>query len=82
MVVLAIKPEDRNIDRLTRDTSFITPILDGSGLRISYAVESTPRLVLLDSRHQCVGIFDGWGVETRIDCSSQINRLLKPKPTQ
>lgn len=82
VVVLAIKPEARNIDRLTRDTSFIVPILDGSGLRISYAVESTPRLVLLDSRHQCVGIFDGWGVETRIDCSSHINRLLKSKPTQ
>lgn len=82
VIVLSVRPDARSLDRLTRDTSFKTPVLDGSGLRISYAVESTPRLVLLDSRHQCLGIYDGWGIETRLDCGQEINRLLQPKPAR
>ena len=79
VIVLAVKSDARSLDRLTRDTSFKTPVLDGSGLRISYAVESTPRLVLLDARHQCLGIYDGWGFETRLDCGQEIIRMLQPK---
>lgn len=77
VIAFAVKADERNIARLTRDTSFRTPVLDGSGLRISYGVESTPRLVLLDSRHQCLGIFDGWGAETRLECGQEITRLLE-----
>ena len=80
VIVLAVKSDPRSLERLTRDTSFKTPVLDGSGLRISYAVESTPRLVLLDARHQCLGIYDGWGFETRLDCGQEIGRMIQAKP--
>jgi hypothetical protein len=54
VLLLPVKPESRPLERLVRDTSFKTQVLDGSGLRISYAVESTPRLVLLDSKNKCL----------------------------
>lgn len=39
------------------------PVLSGTGLRLSYAVESTPKWVVLDSKGVVRGTLDGWGPE-------------------
>ncbi len=82
VLLLPVKPESRPLERLVRDTSFKPQVLDGSGLRISYAVESTPRLVLMDSRHKCLGIYDGWGTEAQTECDQEIDRLLMSIPNR
>jgi peroxiredoxin len=40
------------------------PILDGSGLHISYGVEGTPKLMVLDGNGVVRGDYVGWGRET------------------
>ena len=40
------------------------PVLDGSGLHISYGVEGTPKLMLLDGNGVVRGDYVGWGSET------------------
>lgn len=40
------------------------PMLSGTGLRLSYAVDATPKLVVLDAAGVVRGSYVGWGPET------------------
>lgn len=52
------------------------PIYDGSGLRITYGVEVTPRLVLVDKQGIVRALHEGWGGETRQQCTEDLKQLL------
>lgn len=51
-------------------------VLNGSGLRSSYGLESTPKIVLLDAkgivRLNCLG----WGQETQSEITSELKRTI------
>lgn len=53
------------------------PILNGSGLRASYAVETTPKIVLLDGAGIVRGAWLGWGRETAHEVQEELRRWLK-----
>ena len=53
-----------------------TPIYDGSGLRITYGVEVTPRLVLVDRQGVIRALHEGWGGETRQQCAEDLRLML------
>jgi peroxiredoxin len=52
------------------------PILHGGGVRISYAVEATPKMVLVDAGGTVRGSFVGWGHETAGEVLSELRRWL------
>ena len=52
------------------------PILSGTGLLISYAVDATPKLVLLDGGGTVRGNWTGWGQETADTITTELRRWL------
>jgi peroxiredoxin len=52
------------------------PILHGGGLRISYGVETTPRLVVIDSAGVVRAAYTGWGSETATEVLAEVRRWL------
>jgi peroxiredoxin len=52
------------------------PILHGGGVRISYAVETTPKMVLIDSVGMVRGTYVGWGHETPTEVLTELRRWL------
>ena len=57
---------DREAVRRQRAELKLTmPLFDGRGLRQSYAVEGTPKLMVIDADGMLRGAWVGWGEETR-----------------
>jgi peroxiredoxin len=52
------------------------PLLHGGGMRASYGVETTPRLVLIDGNGVVRGLYLGWGRETAADVLAELRRWL------
>lgn len=52
------------------------PVLHGGGLRASYAVEATPKIVLIDAAGVVRGSYLGWGSETAGDVMADLRRHL------
>lgn len=55
------------------------PALNGLGLRISYNVEATPKLVLLDSEQIVRGMWTGWGPQTPAEVLQELKQWLPKK---
>jgi peroxiredoxin len=55
------------------------PILHGGGLRISYGVDTTPHLVVIDSAGTVRGAYTGWGRETAAEVTAELRRWLPVK---
>jgi peroxiredoxin len=53
------------------------PLLDGSGLLVSYGVESTPRIVVLDASGTVRAAVLGWGAETPGEVEGAVRRCVK-----
>jgi hypothetical protein len=54
------------------------PLYSGGGMRISYGVETTPKIVLIDSVGIIRGMYLGWGRETGNEILAELRRWLKP----
>jgi peroxiredoxin len=52
------------------------PLLHGGGMRFSYAVETTPKMILIDSAGVVRGTYTGWGRETSSEVVSELRRWL------
>jgi len=52
------------------------PVADGRGLRVAFAVESTPRLVLLDGDAVVRAAYTGWGSDIAGEIQEEVGRLL------
>jgi len=62
-----------------RETLKLTlPILSGSGLRLSYDIETTPKMILLDASGIVRGSYLGWGRETPLEIGEELKNWLMP----
>jgi len=52
------------------------PILSGTGLRLSYRVEGTPKFIVLDAAGVARGSYDGWGPEIPRSVHDDLIRCL------
>jgi peroxiredoxin len=52
------------------------PIYSGGGLRISYGVETTPKLILIDPNGMVRGQYLGWGRETPEEVEVELKKWL------
>jgi len=59
------------------DLKLTVPVLDGTGLRISYDVDGTPKLMLLDADGVLRGEYTGWGRETPDEVMDDLRRWAK-----
>jgi peroxiredoxin len=57
------------------------PILSGTGLRLSYAVDATPKFVVLDGNGLVRGSYIGWGPETPESVLADLEHC-KPAPSR
>jgi peroxiredoxin len=55
------------------------PLLHGGGMRISYSVETTPKMVLIDAAGVVRGAYVGWGRETAVEVLTELRRWLLVK---
>jgi hypothetical protein len=55
------------------------PVLGGGGLRASYAIEDTPKFVLLDGVGVVRGAYLGWGSETAGEVFAELSRWVAPR---
>jgi peroxiredoxin len=78
IVVGLAMSEDAEKVRKQRDELHLTiPVLNGLGLRKSYDVEATPKLMVLDAEGVVRGAYVGWGQET---AGSVLADLKRSKP--
>lgn len=52
------------------------PVLDGSGLRASFGVDATPRLVVLDPEGVVRVAYTGWGLQPSVEIEEELRRWL------
>ena len=55
------------------------PLLNGTGLRRSYVLEATPKMVLLDGAGVVRGTYLGWGNEIPLEVIDELKRWLPRK---
>lgn len=61
---LVMSDDTDRVLRQRTELGFKFPVLSGQGLRVSYGVDATPKLVVLDAEGVVRGAYVGWGKET------------------
>src|SRR5262249_47010304 len=74
---LAISDDVALVRKQHEDMHLSFPILSGKGLRLTYAVEDTPKLLVLDPAGVLRASFAGWGPETPGGVREEIKRWLQ-----
>lgn len=80
LTVLALSMSDdvEAANRQHADLKLGFPVGSGKGLRLSYLVDATPKLVLLDSAGIVRASYVGWGTEIPGAVTEELRRWLKP----
>src|SRR5262249_21438159 len=73
---LAVAGEPEQVRKQWNALQLTFPILSGSGLRTSYAVETTPKIVVLDAAGVVRGAFFGWGSDTAREVRAELRQWL------
>jgi hypothetical protein len=76
VLAFAVSDDTEAIRKQWRELRLGIPILSGKGMRQSYAVEATPKLVILDAEGVVRGSYVGWGPETPETVREEIRRWL------
>jgi peroxiredoxin len=76
VVGLSMSEDAAAVRQQRSDLHLTFPVLNGSGLRVSYAVETTPKIVLIDAAGVVRGAYLGWGRETSGEVTAELRRWL------
>lgn len=76
VVALAMSSDADRVRKQHAELQLPFAVLDGSGLRISYAVEATPQMVVLDADGVVRGVYVGWGSETSAEVVGELRRCV------
>jgi hypothetical protein len=74
---LAIADDAEKVRQQHTDLKLSYPILSGKGLRKTYSVEATPKLVVIDAMGILREIYDGWGPETPLAVRAELKRCAQ-----
>lgn len=74
VLALAVTGDAETAKKQHRALALPFPLLDGRGLRRSFGVEATPRLVLLDGEAVVRAALTGWGYETPTTLTEALSR--------
>ena len=73
---MSVSEDSGKILRQRAELGLDFPVLDGSGLVASYALEATPKLFVLDASGVVRGSYLGWGRETAEDVQAELRQWL------
>lgn len=73
---LAMSEDVENVRGQREQLQLTFPILCGTGLRKSYGIDATPKLMLLDAEGIVRGEFIGWGRETPHEAVEEMRRWM------
>jgi peroxiredoxin len=74
VVGLSVSDDRAAVQQQREQLRLTFPVYNGGGLRISYGVETTPKLVLIDANGIIRGMYLGWGRETPNEVITEIRR--------
>lgn len=74
---LAMSEDGDPVLKQRTDLGLKFPILRGLGLRVSFGVETTPKLVVLDSAGVVRSSYVGWGPEAPVSVREDLRRCLQ-----
>jgi peroxiredoxin len=77
VVGLAVTDNDKAAIRQRDDLRLSIPILSGNGLTLTYGVEATPKIVVVDANGIIQGDYLGWGPETPFSVKADLVRCRK-----
>jgi hypothetical protein len=77
VIGFAVSDETNRVRKQQADMRLSIPILSGKGIRTSYAVDATPKLVVLDADEVVRGSWVGWGQETPAAVTEELQKWLK-----
>lgn len=77
VLAFAVSDDIERIKKQSSDLSLSLPIHAGKGLRQTYGVEATPKLVILDADGVVRGNYSGWGPETATSVTEELQRWLR-----
>ncbi len=77
VVGLAMTADREAVRKQRAELKLTMPLFDGRGLRQSYGVKATPRLMVIDADGILRGAWDGWGEEAREGALQELRRWQK-----
>ena len=78
VVILVLSNDPETVRKQWTEARVTVPALDGRGLRLSYDVKDTPKMLVVDADGVVRGVEVGWGGETRATILEDL-RLCKPR---
>jgi peroxiredoxin len=73
---MAVTSDGDAVRKQHADLHLTFPILAGNGVKVSYGVDATPRIILLDKDGVVRGAYTGWGTPTPAEISAELGRWL------
>ncbi len=77
VVGMSISDDEDKVKKQIADLKLSIPVLHGGGLRVTYGVETTPKIVLIDADGIFRGGWLGWGQETPDEVMAELKQWLK-----
>jgi peroxiredoxin len=75
---LVMSEDVERVQRQRDELGLTFPLLDGTGLRRSYDVQTTPKFLVLDAHGLVRGSYLGWGQEAPLAVVADLKRCLAP----
>jgi peroxiredoxin len=76
ILAMAVTEDAEQVRKQHAELRLPFPIHDGKGLHLTFAVEATPRLVLLDGEGIVRSTHTGWGFQTPGEITEELGRCL------
>lgn len=76
VVGMSVSDDATEVLRQREGLKFDFPVYRGAGMRISYGVDSTPKLVVIDGKGYIRGAYHGWGQQTAHEVTAEVRRWL------
>lgn len=77
VLALAMSDDSKQVQASAKKMRVAFPLLNGTGLRISYQVEGTPKMVLVDANGVVHSDVLGWGPSTAKEALRAVEKMVK-----
>jgi peroxiredoxin len=77
VVGMSVSDDEDKVKKQLVDLNLTIPVLHGGGLRVTFGVETTPKLVLIDANGFVRGGWLGWGQETPDEVMAELKQWMK-----
>jgi peroxiredoxin len=77
IVGMSVSDDEDKVKKQLADLNLNFPVVHGGGLRLTYGVETTPKLVLIDATGVVRGDWLGWGQATPDEVMAELKQWMK-----